>query len=76
MAGKWRVKTVENSIRETDEPGHQLKRNLKTWDLIVFGVGVIVGTGIFVLTGQQAALNAGPAVILESTGTTIVGMIV
>ena len=65
MAGKWRVKTVENSIRETDEPGHQLKRNLKTWDLIVFGVGVIVGTGIFVLTGQQAALNAGPAVILS-----------
>ena len=65
MAGKWRVKTVENSIRETDEPGHQLKRNLKTWDLIVFGVGVIVGTGIFVLTGQQAALNAGPAVVLS-----------
>ncbi|WP_407344459.1 amino acid permease [Pengzhenrongella phosphoraccumulans] len=65
MAGKWRVKTVEQSIRETDEPGHQLKRNLKTWDLIVFGVGVIVGTGIFVLTGQQAALNAGPAVILS-----------
>ena len=65
MARNWRVKSVEQSIRETDEPGHQLKRNLRTWDLIVFGVGVIVGTGIFVLTGQQAALNAGPAVILS-----------
>lgn len=65
MAGRWRVKSVEQSIRETDEPGHRLKRNLRTWDLIVFGVGVIVGTGIFVLTGQQAALNAGPAVIVS-----------
>ncbi|QTE30766.1 amino acid permease [Pengzhenrongella sicca] len=65
MARNWRVKTVEQSIRETDEPGHQLKRNLRTWDLIVFGVGVIVGTGIFVLTGQQAAINAGPAVVLS-----------
>lgn len=65
MAGRWRVKSVEQSIQETDEPGHQLKRNLRTRDLIVFGVGVIIGTGIFVLTGKQAALNAGPAVILS-----------
>lgn len=65
MARSRRVKSVEQSIRETDEPGHQLKRSLRTWDLIVFGVGVIVGTGIFVLTGQQAALNAGPAVVLS-----------
>ena len=50
MAGGWRVKSVEQSIQETDEPGHQLKRNLRTRDLIVFGVGVIIGTGIFVLT--------------------------
>jgi len=65
MAANWRVKSVEQSIQETDEPGHRLKKNLKTRDLIVFGVGVIIGTGIFVLTGQQAAVNAGPAVILS-----------
>jgi len=65
MAGRWRVKSVEQSIQETDEPGHQLKRNLRTRDLIVFGVGVIIGTGIFVLTGKQAAVNAGPAVVLS-----------
>jgi len=65
MAGRWRVKSVEQSIQETDEPGNQLKRNLRTRDLVVFGVGVIIGTGIFVLTGKQAALNAGPAVILS-----------
>jgi len=32
---------------------------------MVFGVGVIIGTGIFVLTGQQAARNAGPAVVIS-----------
>ncbi|WP_182113884.1 MULTISPECIES: amino acid permease [unclassified Actinotalea] len=60
-----RVKSVEQSIRETDEPAHRLKRDLSAWDLVVFGVGVIVGTGIFVLTGTQAATNAGPAVVLS-----------
>ncbi|MBX9246724.1 amino acid permease [Actinotalea ferrariae] len=60
-----RVKSVEQSIRETDEPAHRLKRDLSAWDLVVFGVGVIVGTGIFVLTGTQAATNAGPAVVIS-----------
>ena len=60
-----RTKSVEQAIRDTDEPGHQLKRNLSAWDLTVFGVGVIIGTGIFVLTGQQAAVNAGPAIVVS-----------
>ncbi len=60
-----RTKSVEQSISDTDEPGQQLKRDLSAWDLTVFGVGVIIGTGIFVLTGKQAALNAGPAVVLS-----------
>ena len=60
-----RTKSVEQSIRETDEPEHKLKKSLSAWDLTVFGVGVIIGTGIFVLTGEQAALNAGPAVVLS-----------
>ena len=60
-----RTKSVERSIRETDEPEHKLKKSLNAWDLTVFGVGVIIGTGIFVLTGEQAALNAGPAVVVS-----------
>jgi basic amino acid/polyamine antiporter, APA family len=60
-----RTKSVEQSIKETDEPDHKLKKSLSAWDLTVFGVGVIIGTGIFVLTGKQAALNAGPAVVLS-----------
>lgn len=60
--GLFRTKSVEQSIAETDEPRHRLRRELSALDLTVFGVGVIIGTGIFVLTGQQAAKNAGPAV--------------
>ncbi|NUT32319.1 MAG: amino acid permease [Hamadaea sp.] len=63
--GLFRTKSVEQSIAETDEPRHRLRRELSALDLTVFGVGVIIGTGIFVLTGQQAATNAGPAVAVS-----------
>ncbi|MGY1741747.1 MULTISPECIES: amino acid permease [unclassified Blastococcus] len=60
-----RVKSVEDSIRDTEEPEHRLRRNLSGLDLTVFGVGVIIGTGIFVLTGVVARDNAGPAVAIS-----------
>jgi APA family basic amino acid/polyamine antiporter len=61
----FRTKSVERSMRETDEPGHSLRRELSALDLTVFGVGVIVGTGIFVLTGEVAKESSGPAVALS-----------
>ncbi|HET7196127.1 MAG TPA: amino acid permease, partial [Nocardioides sp.] len=61
----FRTKSVEQSIAETEEPEHQLKKSLGTLDLIVFGVGVIIGAGIFVLTGTVAATNSGPAIALS-----------
>jgi APA family basic amino acid/polyamine antiporter len=60
-----RIKSVEDSIRDTDEPEHRLRRHLSGLDLAVFGVGVIIGTGIFVLTGVVAKTTAGPAVALS-----------
>ncbi|NYJ06238.1 amino acid permease [Petropleomorpha daqingensis] len=60
-----RIKSVEDSIRDTEEPDHQLKKNLSALDLTVFGVGVIIGTGIFVLTGEVAKTDAGPAVAIS-----------
>ena len=44
---------------------HILKRCLSAWDLTFLGVGAIIGTGIFVLTGIAAATQAGPAVVLS-----------
>ncbi|MDF9715374.1 amino acid permease [Nocardioides sp. ChNu-99] len=60
-----RTKSVERSIADTEEPEHRLKKNLTAIDLTVFGVGVIIGAGIFVLTGTVAASNAGPAIALS-----------
>ena len=44
---------------------HGLNRCLSAWDLAFLGVGAIIGTGIFVLTGIAAATQAGPAVVLS-----------
>ncbi|MEW2382682.1 amino acid permease [Micromonospora sp. NPDC047707] len=60
-----RRKSVEQSIRDTEQPEHQLRKELSALDLTVFGVGVIIGTGIFVLTGVAANRSAGPAVALS-----------
>ncbi|GLJ53238.1 hypothetical protein SUGI_1134650 [Cryptomeria japonica] len=45
--------------------GHEMKRTLNWWDLIWFGVGVVIGAGVFVLTGLEANVDAGPAIILS-----------
>ncbi|PYL37413.1 MAG: amino acid permease [Verrucomicrobia bacterium] len=44
---------------------HSLKRALGAVNLTALGIGAIIGTGIFVLTGTVAAQNAGPAVVLS-----------
>jgi len=61
----FRTKTIEQSIADTEEPEHQLRKELGPLQLTVFGVGVIIGTGIFVLTGEAAGEKAGPAVALS-----------
>ncbi|XP_051179315.1 cationic amino acid transporter 1 [Lolium perenne] len=45
--------------------GADMKRDLTWWDLAWFGVGAVIGAGIFVLTGQEAKEVAGPAVVLS-----------
>src|SRR5258708_38956157 len=42
-----------------------LRRSLGPWNLIALGIGCIIGTGIFVLTGTAASQNAGPALVLS-----------
>lgn len=43
---------------------HEMKRTLNWWDLIWFGIGAVIGAGIFVLTGLEAK-ETGPAVVLS-----------
>jgi basic amino acid/polyamine antiporter, APA family len=56
-------KTVEQVQRETETS--TLKRTLGPWNLVFLGIGCIIGAGIFVRTGNAAALHAGPAVLLS-----------
>ena len=49
----------------THKSGGELNRCLNAFDLTLLGIGCIIGTGIFVLTGIAAANQAGPAVILS-----------
>jgi len=60
-----RTKSIEQSIADTDEPEYQLKRSLSALDLTVFGVGVVIGAGIFTLTGKAAHQVAGPAIVIS-----------
>ena len=61
----FRKKSVEQTLAETGESGHALKRDLTWWDLAIMGVAVAVGAGIFSIGAQAAAFHAGPAVVLS-----------
>ena len=61
-----RTKSIELLKTEADSTGeHTLKRVLGPINLVTLGIGAIIGTGIFVLTGQAAAQYAGPAIVLS-----------
>ncbi len=69
------TKSIEKIIAEASETGeHTLKKTLSATDLTMLGVGAIIGTGIFVLTGQAAGKHAGPAVIISMIIAGIVSM--
>jgi basic amino acid/polyamine antiporter, APA family len=60
------TKPISKIIAEAEETGaHTLKKTLTALDLTMLGIGGIIGTGIFVLTGQAAGKHAGPAVIIS-----------
>ncbi|WP_299566351.1 amino acid permease [uncultured Mycolicibacterium sp.] len=62
MSGRWRTKSVEQSIAETDAPETRLRKTLNWWDLTVFGVSVVIGAGIFTVTASTAGRLTGPAI--------------
>jgi len=60
----FRRKSI-TELQAEAESDHSLKRALGAVNLTALGIGAIIGTGIFVLTGTVAAQNAGPAVVLS-----------
>jgi basic amino acid/polyamine antiporter, APA family len=62
----FRTKPLETILAEAEDKGEgTLKRTLGVSALTLLGVGAIIGTGIFVLTGQAAGKHAGPAVVIS-----------
>ena len=57
----FRTKSIEQLVGDVEHGGKALKRSLTALDLTLLGIGAIIGTGIFVLTGTAAANQAGPA---------------
>jgi len=60
-----RVKTIEQLVAEKEEGPYHLRRILGLFDLTALGLGAVIGTGVFVLTGVAAARYAGPGVVLS-----------
>src|SRR5437660_10763417 len=65
MSDLWRIKPIELILKQSDETEHGLKRTLTAFSITLLGIGAIVGTGIFVLTGVAAAKYAGPGLIIS-----------
>jgi basic amino acid/polyamine antiporter, APA family len=64
--GLFARKPMETLLKEAGESSeHGLKRALGPINLVTLGIGAIIGTGIFTLTGVAAAQFAGPAVVLS-----------
>src|SRR5690606_16488863 len=60
-----RTKSIERTIADAAEPGRELRRSLTAWDLMILGVAVAVGAGIFSVGARAAGSFAGPAVTLS-----------
>nr|WP_092070084.1 amino acid permease [Dendrosporobacter quercicolus]NSL48120.1 amino acid permease [Dendrosporobacter quercicolus DSM 1736]SDM06051.1 amino acid/polyamine/organocation transporter, APC superfamily [Dendrosporobacter quercicolus] len=59
----FRTKSIE--LLKLEASTHPLRKSLTAMDIILLGIGVIIGTGIFVLTGVAAAKYAGPGLMLS-----------
>ncbi|MDR3141678.1 MAG: amino acid permease [Tannerellaceae bacterium] len=74
----FKKKDISDVLNEPEENKGKLKRNLSAHNLVALGIGAIVGTGIFVITGQAAALYAGPALtvsfLISALGCVMAGL--
>jgi APA family basic amino acid/polyamine antiporter len=61
----FKTKSIEQLVGDAEHGAKALRRTLTAFDLTMLGIGAIIGTGIFVLTGTAAANQAGPAIVLS-----------
>jgi APA family basic amino acid/polyamine antiporter len=75
--GLFRIKTLDSILKDAEEPEHKLERALGPVQLTLFGIGAIIGAGIFATIGTAAAGDAnrpgaGPALMISFVITAIV----
>jgi APA family basic amino acid/polyamine antiporter len=51
----FRTRSIDALISETDRPEHRLAKTLGPWSITALGIGAVIGSGIFILTGTAAA---------------------
>ncbi len=65
MSELLRKKTITQAKQMAEIERFKLKRELKSWQLLLYVLGATIGAGIFVLPGTTAALHAGPGVVFS-----------
>ena len=74
----FRKKSIAVILEESYRTEGGLRRTLTAANLVTLGIGAIVGTGIFVITGQAAAAHAGPALtvsfLISAVGCVLAGL--
>lgn len=63
--GLWTRKSIEQLQEQGDEGTVKLKRTLGSFNLVMLGIGCIIGAGLFSITGIAAAENAGPSIVIS-----------
>lgn len=51
----FRTKNIDQLIADSEDPNHKLSKTLGPWSLTALGIGAVIGSGIFILTGTAAA---------------------
>jgi basic amino acid/polyamine antiporter, APA family len=72
----FRTKSLDAILKESEEPEHQLKRALNAFDVVMLGIGAIIGAGIFATIGTAVAgdalrAGAGPGIVLSFVLTAV-----
>jgi len=63
----FQTKSIDELIHSAEEPSHRLKRSLGPWALAFLGVGIVIGSGIFTVTGTAASGKLKDPGIMQAT---------
>ncbi|HUA86876.1 MAG TPA: amino acid permease [Bryobacteraceae bacterium] len=68
----FQTKSIDDLIKTSEEPSHRLKKTLGPWSLAFLGVGIVIGSGIFTVTGTAATGKLKSPGLMQATVLDIV----